>query len=197
MILDGMARPFGRRRRGDDRPVGQDHPRPHVLTIVSGGQTGVDRAALDVAIAHGFPYGGWCPAGGWAEDLPDPPGLLARYPGLRTTPQRDPGQRTEWNVRDSDGTLIVAGPPGRVTSPGTERTAAVARALGRPCAWVDVEDPRAGAYARAFLATLPAAAVVNVAGPRESELPGIGAAATALLTLALLPTASGRAAGGS
>jgi hypothetical protein len=57
--------------------------------IVSGGQTGVDRAALDVAIAHAIPYGGWCPAEGWAEDLPEPPGLLARYPALRDSAGKD------------------------------------------------------------------------------------------------------------
>ncbi|HAH64402.1 MAG TPA: hypothetical protein DCL72_02745, partial [Rhizobiales bacterium] len=54
-----------------------------MLKIVSGGQTGVDRAALDVATEKNIPYGGWCPKGGWAEDLQDPPGLLALYPNLR------------------------------------------------------------------------------------------------------------------
>ena len=75
------------------------------LIIVSGGQTGVDRAALDAAIARGIAYGGWCPQGGWAEDCPEPPGVLARYPLLRETPSADPAQRTEWNVRDSDASL--------------------------------------------------------------------------------------------
>ena len=51
-----------------------------VTRIVSGGQTGADRAALDIAIELGIAYGGWCPAGGWAEDFPEPPGLLAFYP---------------------------------------------------------------------------------------------------------------------
>ena len=46
------------------------------MKIISGGQTGVDRAALDVAIERGVPWGGWCPKGGWAEDFPEPPGLL-------------------------------------------------------------------------------------------------------------------------
>ena len=71
--------------------------------IVSGGQTGVDRAALDWALARGFPCGGWCPAGRLAEDGPIP----AEYP-LTETPAAESSQRTEWNVRDSDATLIVA-----------------------------------------------------------------------------------------
>ena len=53
------------------------------MKIISGGQTGVDRAALDVAIERGMDWGGWCPKGGWAEDLPDPPGLLPKYPHLK------------------------------------------------------------------------------------------------------------------
>ena len=61
------------------------------LIIISGGQSGVDRAALDVAIARGIAYGGWCPKGGWAEDLAVPPGLLARYPLLARDAERRSG----------------------------------------------------------------------------------------------------------
>ena len=82
------------------------------IRIVSGGQTGVDRAALDVAIELGIPYGGWCPRGGWAEDMPAPPGLLSRYPLLRETAGSDPAERTRLNVRDSDATLVLC-PGGR------------------------------------------------------------------------------------
>jgi hypothetical protein len=70
------------------------------LNVRSGGQSGVDRAALDVAIAHSIPYSGWCPLGGWAEDFPTPPGLLAAYPQLTETPSAETEQRTAWNVRD-------------------------------------------------------------------------------------------------
>ena len=95
--------------------------------IVSGGQTGVDRAALDWALASGVPCGGWCPLGSWAEDGP----IDVRYP-LRETPGADPAQRTEWNIRDSDGTLIVT--LARRMSGGTLLTAGLARRLanGRP-----------------------------------------------------------------
>src|SRR6187200_103359 len=75
------------------------------MEIISGGQSGVDRAALDVAIERGMAWGGWCPKGGWAEDFPNPPGLLPHYPQLKETPLPHPLQRTEWNVRDGDRPL--------------------------------------------------------------------------------------------
>jgi hypothetical protein len=144
------------------------------ITIVTGGQTGVDRAALDVALALGIPYGGWCPAGGWAEDLPVPPGLLARYPSLRPAPPGPASTRTAWNVRDSDATLVLA-LSGRLTSsPGTLLTVDEARRLGRPHLVADVADPLA---VSTWLASLGSRSRLNVAGPRESEQPGLYAAA--------------------
>jgi len=92
--------------------------------IVSGGQTGVGRAALDIAIELGLEYGGWCPKGGWAEDLPQPPGLVAQYPKLQPTPLAEPEQRTELNVRDSDATLILIRGSDVARSKGTEFTVA-------------------------------------------------------------------------
>jgi len=147
--------------------------------LISGGQSGVDRAALDFAIARGIPYGGWCPRGGWAEDQPEPPGLLAAYPCLRETPSANPAERTRWNVRDSDATLILA-LPARSGSPGTEATADAADELGRPLLRLeaaDLLDPGAGARelaaARAsvedLLGGLPEGCTLNVAGPRGSE----------------------------
>jgi hypothetical protein len=147
-----------------------------VARIVSGGQTGVDRAALEFGRRTGIPIGGWCPAGGRAEDLAEPPGVLATYPELEPTPTADPDERTRWNVRDSDATLVLV--RAGVDSPGTELTVAVADALGRPCLVADVGDLPS---VRAWLDTLPADAVLNVAGPRESEAPGIGAEAGTLL----------------
>ena len=144
--------------------------------IVSGGQTGVDRAALDFARRTGTPVGGWCPAGGWAEDFPQAPGLLAVFPELRETPSADTRQRTEWNVRDSDATLVVV--RDEAVSPGTDATIALARSLGRPHLVADVDDL---ASVRSWLAGLPAGVTLNVAGPRESEAPGIQQQAAALL----------------
>ncbi len=83
------------------------------MKIISGGQSGVDRAVLDVAVERDIAYAGWCPKGGWAEDLPNPPGLLATYPQLKETPLADPAQRTEWNVRDADACMIVVDADGR------------------------------------------------------------------------------------
>src|SRR5436189_4749506 len=74
-----------------------------VEKIISGGQTGADRAALDFALAHGLAHGGWCPRGRLAED-----GALEERYELRETPDAEYAQRTEWNVRDSDGTVIFS-----------------------------------------------------------------------------------------
>src|SRR4029079_3163657 len=90
-----------------------------MLKIVSGGQTGVDRAALDTAIARGVLYGGWCPKGGWAEDMPEPPGLLASYPYLQETPRVDANQRTDGNGRHSERLMVLVDERG-LNSPGTE-----------------------------------------------------------------------------
>lgn len=151
-----------------------------VLLVVSGGQTGVDRAALDAALAADVAYGGWCPAGGWAEDLVDPPGLLTAYPRLQPTPGTDARVRTRWNVRDSTAVLVLH--LGGLPSPGTLLTVQVAAELGRPCLVADAEHP---ASVRRWVATLPAGAVLDVAGPRESEQPGVYAAARRTLEAVL------------
>ena len=145
--------------------------------IVSGGQSGADRAALDWAIRHDVPYGGWCPLGGLAEDLTEPPGLLADYPRLRETSRPDVDDRTTLNVRDSDGTLLVI-LPRTEPSGGTAFTLDEAVRLGRRHLLTDGADP---AVVRAWLDALPPGATLNVAGPRESKAPGIYLAVTALL----------------
>jgi len=140
---------------------------PLIATVFSGGQTGVDRAALDAAITAGIEYGGWSPLGGWAEDFTSPPGLLAAYPLLHEAPSPDPALRTRLNVRDSDATLVVRRPS--VASPGTDLTVALANALGRPVL-VTAGDVEA---VMAWLAGLGTGLTLNIAGPRESHDPGI------------------------
>lgn len=141
---------------------------PRLARVTSGGQTGPDRAALDVARRLGIPIGGWCPRGGWAEDFPSPPGLLAVYPQLRPTASAAPAERTIRNVRDSHATVVIW--PGRRSgSPGTRLTVATAVALGRP---VLVTEGEAAAELTGFLEGLGRGLTLNVAGPRESEAPG-------------------------
>ena len=148
-----------------------------VVKIVSGGQTGVDRAALDAAISSSFDYGGWCPLGGWAEDLPDPPGLLVDYPALQATPERRLAQRTEWNVRDSDATLILYSPSGLAVSAGTVFTQEQAQHYCKLTSVLDLSDDNSLDHARAWLTSIKAEISLNIAGPRESESPGIYQAA--------------------
>lgn len=139
---------------------------------MSGGQTGVDRAALDAAAAAGLARGGWCPAGRAAEDGP----IAAGYP-LRETPEARPAQRTAWNVRDSDATLVLLlGEP----RGGTATTIACAREAGRPLRIVRLESERDPEETRRWLASA-GVATLNVAGPRESEMPGIEERARAWL----------------
>ncbi len=140
--------------------------------IVSGGQTGVDRAALDVASELSLPCGGWCPAGRRAED-----GCIdARYP-LQETPTDQYTQRTEWNVRDSDATLIIA--DGALTG-GTLFTKRCAKRLDKPLWICDPADTVEPAKFRMWLRD-HRIETLNVAGPRESHRPGIHARAKMML----------------
>jgi len=147
------------------------------MKIISGGQTGVDRAALDVAIERGLPWGGWCPKGGWAEDFPDPPGLLNKYPALRETPSAQSDERTEWNVRDSDAILIVADCNGLSVSEGTRHAQEWADRFDKPLLVIDVGRPHAAAQVAEWLRgqreRFGAHMSLGVGGPRESEAPGI------------------------
>jgi hypothetical protein len=140
--------------------------------IVSGGQTGVDRAALDAALELDLPCGGWCPQGRRAEDGPIPD----RYP-LRETPWWGYPQRTEWNVRDSNGTLILTfdQPEG-----GTALTVELARKHRRPCLVVRLDGSESVEAVRQWVRGNDVR-VLNVAGPRESTDPGIHARASAFL----------------
>ena len=177
--------------------------------IVSGGQTGVDRGALDAAIAAGLAHGGWCPRGRRAED-----GVMPRRYNLRETPSVRYAVRTAWNVRDSDGTLVLilsstinrqrqkdndwakalnyfvllvnpglkAGAMVKsficqransiLLAGGTKLTAELTQRFGKPCMIVDL-DGVSDAGAVAEWINENSVGVLNIAGPRESEAPGI------------------------
>jgi len=144
------------------------------IKLVSGGQTGVDRAALDAAAALGLAAGGWCPNGRRAEDgtIPD------RYP-LTELPSAQYGARTRKNVTAADATLILT-PTAAPPTGGTGLTARSAARAKKPHLIVPLDNPTAAEEIRTWLATVRPS-VLNVAGPRESECPGIHAAALALL----------------
>lgn len=138
------------------------------ITIVSGGQTGADRAALEWAIAHGVPHGGWCPHGRLAED-----GVLDSRYQLTETPDEHYSQRTEWNVRDSDGTVILS--LADELTGGSRITVEFARQWGKP--WLHLSRAAtksdAGEQIRHFVRE-HGIRVLNVAGPRASNEPDVG-----------------------
>lgn len=140
--------------------------------LITGGQTGVDRAALDVGLVFGLAVGGWCPKGRRAEDGPIPD----RYP-LVETPERNYQVRSRRNIEDADGTLILN--MGALDG-GTALTVAHARQIGKPCLVVALEAGIEPATFRDWLAANHIR-VLNVAGPRESKRPGVYAAAVRCL----------------
>jgi len=133
--------------------------------VISGGQTGVDRGALDAALALGVPCGGWCPAGRAAEDGVIP----ARYPATEL-PDAGYDERTHKNVEDSDGTLIITfgGASG-----GTARTIQICRKLGRPHLIMDAESITFEEALRQVVRFVREEDIrrLNVAGPRASGEP--------------------------
>jgi len=151
------------------------------MKLICGGQSGVDRAVLDVAIARGLAYGGWCPKGGWAEDFPQPPGLLARYPVLQETPLADPAQRTEWNVRDADACMILIDPAGIGVSAGTRLAEELAHRYRKPLLIAQLGERDAAERSKLWLRVQQArhrdGLTLAIGGPRESEAPGIYARA--------------------
>lgn len=136
-----------------------------IKRVVSGGQTGVDRAALDVAQDLGIDAGGWCPAGRLAED-----GTIPEHYPLIETPTPEYEERTQWNVRDSDGTIIltVGDPTG-----GTAQTIECALAAAKPYFVLDLETSSAVHTVVYDWLDANRIRTLNVAGPRESKTPGI------------------------
>ena len=132
--------------------------------IVSGGQTGVDRAALDVAIDLGIPHGGWIPAGRRTENGP----LPEKYDLIETETTRYP-ERTMRNVRDSDATLIVTQGP---ATGGTALTIDFTEKLGKSSLVFDLAEESEPPVIADWLSD-QRVSILNVAGPRESTTPGI------------------------
>lgn len=159
---------------------------PQRLKIVSGGQTGVDRAALDVALKLQFDYGGWCPQGGLAEDMLQAPGLLEKYPHLKETETPGYFERTLLNVKDSDATLILAPNTKLVKTGGTGYTIMQAYIYRKPYLavllqcdlfdsndWFDDKLKETCEWLCARLREHPQQqTTLNIAGPRESKAPG-------------------------
>jgi hypothetical protein len=157
------------------------------IRIISGGQTGVDRACLAWAIRRGFKHGGWCPKGRQAEDGEIP----GRYK-LRETPLARPAQRTAWNVRDSDATVIFS--QSNKLFGGSRKTWDACRALPKPVLHLAAETFTVGESAmllRKFLRQHRVRAL-NVGGPRKSQDPQAGQFARAVLDSTFGFTSSGK-----
>lgn len=155
---------------------------PPEFRIVSGGQTGADRAGLDWAIRHGIPHGGWCPKGRKAEDGP----IDDRYQ-LVDTPTDVYSERTEWNVRDSDATLIFT--PEITLDGGSKNTAEFADRHGRP--WLHIHPGTSPLDIARFLRKHQPV-TLNIAGKRGSMAPGIEDWVNRLLDLAIEVSASSK-----
>jgi hypothetical protein len=138
----------------------------YIKKIVSGGQTGVDRAALDVALEFGIQCGGWCPKGRWAELAPIP----EHYPNMIETDSEKPEQRTELNVQDSDGTLIILD---GLQEGGTQYTIKMIQRHCKPYIVFDVLSETLTVTDIAKWILYYRIRTLNVAGPRASESEGI------------------------
>ncbi|OGT21451.1 MAG: hypothetical protein A3C55_06340 [Gammaproteobacteria bacterium RIFCSPHIGHO2_02_FULL_42_13] len=147
--------------------------------IISGGQTGVDRAALDVAIEFNIPSGGWCPRGRRAED-----GVIPERYSLQEADSSDYAVRTYLNVQDSDGTLILN--IGQLTD-GTKLTVEYARQLSKPYCIVALDQAHDAQVAMVIKwLEDDKIKIVNVAGPRGSHSPDISSLAVIFLRKLIL-----------
>jgi hypothetical protein len=129
--------------------------------IISGGQTGADRAALDWALSRKLPCGGWCPKGRKAED-----GTIPEIYPLRESTSTSYLQRTEWNVRDSDGTVVFSLAP-KLTG-GSLKTVEFARKHNKPWIHVSAVDPDPAGRLQRFL-EVNVIDTLNIAGPRKQR----------------------------
>jgi hypothetical protein len=174
-----------------------------VARVISGGQTGVDQAALRAAAALGIAIGGWCPPGGCptlspllrkgGSESPASENAVIReqFPLTQTPADRSPSapevprsQRTEWNVRDSDGTLLLLSGDLDRADAGTRWTADCAKKYRKPIIMADPSDLPAIAHIRQWIKAHHIK-TLNIAGPSESSSPGIGALAEKFVTAVL------------
>ena len=148
-----------------------------IKKIISGGQTGPDRAALDLARKLGIEHGGWCPQGRLAEDG----ALPARY-HLQATASSDTNVRTRKNIEDSDGSLILVPSTSYTCIDGTRLTLDHARQLTKPhlVLAVDLAKKRASHQFNDWIGKHQIT-ILNIAGPRESNWPGLYSKSLALL----------------
>ena len=137
---------------------------PEHITIISGGQTGTDRAALDFGLKHGIPVGGWCPKGRLAEDGPIDPS----YPLLETSSE-DPAERTRANVDASNGMVLIYLD---MIDEGTRLALQFCKSLGKPVLLVNREFPPDQEEFSGWL-LVNGIRNLNIAGPRESNAPGV------------------------
>ncbi len=150
------------------------------LKIISGGQTGADRAGLDWAIKHGIPHGGWCPKGRKAEDGP-----IDAKCQLKETPNSNDLQCTEWNVRDSDGTVIFS--VGKRLSGNSAETLEFAIKHRKPYLHLSAVFKDNAAQKLEKWIEENNIRVLNVAGPRASKEPKVAKFVIAALDAALKP----------
>ena len=139
-----------------------------IIRIRTGGQSGVDRAAMDFAREHDITLCGWCPKNGWAEDYPETPGVLRDYPELKETPSEGTEQRTKWNMRDCDAILTII-PDSAKHSPGTQTGLEEGKSLGKPM--YTAAGPGDIPAIIQWISTLPAGTELCIGGPRASECP--------------------------
>lgn len=135
-----------------------------MLKIISGGQTGVDRAALDAALQLGISCGGYCPRGRKSEDGAIP----EKYPLIETKTDNYP-ERTELNVKNSDATLILIM---HAADRGTALTMNLCKRYNKPCLVIDLSDEKRETDVKRWMQQNNIS-VLNVAGNRESISPGI------------------------
>ncbi len=146
-------------------------PKIKQLVIRSGGQSGVDRAAIDFANENDLEYTGYCPKGGWAEDFTEPPGLLLKYPKLRETKTSIPDERTELNVKYSDATILIHSGKYISNSKGTALTIEMLEKYKKPYLKINIDDQLFNEKITKWINQVLGKNMfdLNIAGPRESE----------------------------